>query len=93
MQTANQANLSLPERDLNAAGFMRDGRLEYVGEHYLKQADGAYWIKGGIDSPGKLLWYAGFDNTIDQPGGVTGGPKMKKRCAPLSLACWGLAGR
>lgn len=67
----------IAERDLNAAGFTRDGRLEYVGEHYLKQADGAYWLKGGIDSPENFFGYAGFDNTIDQPGGVTGGPKMK----------------
>ena len=57
-------------RDTNAPGLLADGRLEYIGEHYLKQADGDYWIKGGIDSPENFLGYAGFDNTVDQPGGV-----------------------
>jgi hypothetical protein len=44
--------------------------LEYVGDHYLKFADGPYWIKGGADSPENFLAYAGFDNTEDQPGGA-----------------------
>ncbi len=31
------------------------GRLEYVGEHYLKLADGPYWLKGGADDPEDFL--------------------------------------
>ena len=50
-------------RDPDAGGFLKWGRLEYAGGHYLKFADGPYWIRGGTDSPENLLAYAGFDNT------------------------------
>ncbi|HEX2035179.1 MAG TPA: DUF5060 domain-containing protein [Chloroflexota bacterium] len=49
--------------DPQAAGFLKWGRLEYVGGHYLKFRDGPYWLKGGTDSPENLLGYAGFDGT------------------------------
>ena len=55
------------------AGFLKHGRLEYVDEHYLKFADGPYWIKGGIDSPENFFGYAGFDNTFDNAGGANTG--------------------
>jgi hypothetical protein len=51
------------KRDPDAPGFLRWGRLEYVGGHYLKFRDGPYWIRGGTDSPENFLAYAGFDNT------------------------------
>ncbi len=51
-------------------GFLPYGRLQYNGGHYLKFADGPYWIKGGIDSPENFFGYAGFDNTIDQAAGA-----------------------
>ena len=54
--------------DPSAPGFLRWGRLSYVGGHYLKFVDGPYWIKGGTDSPENLLGYCGFDNTVDQGG-------------------------
>lgn len=54
--------------DLTAPGFLKWGRLEYVGGHYLKFRDGPYWIKGGTNSPENFLGYKGFDNTIDQGG-------------------------
>lgn len=57
-------------RDENAPGFLKWGRLEYVGTnngdssgHYLKFRDGSYWLKGGADSPENLLGYVGFDNS------------------------------
>lgn len=56
------------ERDPEAPGFLKWGRLEYVGEHYRKFRDGPYWIKGGTNSPENFLGYAGFDNTYDQGG-------------------------
>lgn len=56
------------ERDPEALGFLKWGRLEYVGDHYLKFRDGPYWIKGGTDSPENFLGYAGLDNTVDQGG-------------------------
>jgi hypothetical protein len=51
------------DRDPAAAGFLKWGRLEYVGSHYLKFRDGPYWIKGGVNSPENWLGYSGFDNT------------------------------
>lgn len=56
-------NFNVAPRDSNAPGFLSQGRLEYVGEHYLKFRDGNYWIKGGIDSPENFFGYDGFDNT------------------------------
>lgn len=55
--------------DPAAPGFLAHGRLEHAG-HHLRLSDGAYWIKGGTDSPENLLGYAGFDGTVDQPGGT-----------------------
>jgi hypothetical protein len=55
--------LSITERDAAAPGFLKWGRLEYVGKHHLKFRDGPYWLKGGANSPENLLGYTGFDNT------------------------------
>ncbi|MFK7893283.1 MAG: DUF5060 domain-containing protein [Granulosicoccus sp.] len=75
MQAGRQISLedsagqfSIGPRNTNAPGFLKSGRLEYVGEHYMKFRDGPYWIKGGTDSPENLLGYAGFDGTEDQGG-------------------------
>jgi hypothetical protein len=54
---------AVAERDPAASGFLKWGRLEYVGKHYMKFRDGPYWLKGGADSPENLLGYSGFDNT------------------------------
>lgn len=55
--------LEIASRDPAAPGFLKWGRLQYVGQHYLKFQDGPHWIRGGTDSPEDLLAYAGFDNT------------------------------
>ena len=52
------------QRDAQAPGFWKWGRLEYAGGHYLKFADGPYYIKGGCDSPENLLAFADFDETV-----------------------------
>ena len=52
----------------DAPGFLRHGRLEYTGEHYLKFRDGPYWIKSGTDSPENFLGFAGIDGTVDHGG-------------------------
>jgi hypothetical protein len=57
------------ERDQNAPGFLKWGRLEYMGGHYLKFRDGPYWIKGGTNSPETFLGYGGFDDTLAGPLG------------------------
>ena len=54
---------NVAERDAAASGFLKWGRLDYVGGHFLKFRDGSYWLKGGANSPENWLAYEGFDNT------------------------------
>ncbi len=54
----------------DAGKFLTWGRLDYDGSHYLKHADGPYFVKGGVDSPENFFGFAGFDNTIDHKGGA-----------------------
>ena len=50
--------------DKNASGFLSKGRLEYVGERYLKfRETGEYFLKGGSDSPENFLAFVDFDQT------------------------------
>lgn len=50
--------------DLNAPGFLPKGRLEYVGERYLKfKESGKYFLKNGADSPENFLACSDFDQT------------------------------
>ena len=51
------------DRDPEAPGFLKWGRLEYAGKHYLKFRDGPWWIKGGTDDPEDFLGYRGFHGT------------------------------
>lgn len=47
-----------------APDFRAEGRLEYVGKHYLRFAgSGEYFLKAGSDAPETLLAYEDFDNT------------------------------
>ena len=62
----SNGNFAIADIAPDSSGFFSSGRLDYVGEHYLKSAENGYWIKGGIASPDNLLGYAGFDNTADQ---------------------------
>ncbi|MGJ8639862.1 MAG: DUF5060 domain-containing protein [Opitutaceae bacterium] len=50
-------------QDKSAKDFRSKGKLEYVGEHYLRFADGDYFIKLGANSPEVLLEYGEFDGT------------------------------
>ncbi len=58
-----RGHVTVAPRDAQAPGFLKWGRLQYNGTHYLKFAEGPYWIRGGADSPENLLAYAGFDDT------------------------------
>lgn len=49
--------------DPNSPGYLKYGRLNYVGKHYLKFQDGPYWLRGGTDEPEDFLGYAGFVRT------------------------------
>lgn len=65
-------SFSIEPAPSDAPEFLRQGRLEHVGSHYLKFRDGPYWIKGGTDSPENLLGFSGIDGTFDQ-GGIDAG--------------------
>ncbi|MDX2213900.1 MAG: Calx-beta domain-containing protein [Oculatellaceae cyanobacterium bins.114] len=39
----------------SAPDLFRQGRLLYADSHYLRFADGGYWIKGGADDPEAIL--------------------------------------
>lgn len=48
----------------DAPGFYSEGRLTYVGKHYLQFAGSKrYFLKAGADSPETLFGYADFDDT------------------------------
>ena len=40
----------------------------YVGLHYMRDADGRYFLKTGCNSPENFLAYRGFDEVADQGG-------------------------
>ncbi len=51
--------------DKSGRDFRSEGRLDYVGERYLRFAgSGRYFLKFGADSPETLLAFADFDNTV-----------------------------
>lgn len=52
--------------DKTGRDFRAQGRLDYVGEHYLRHAGSKkYFLKGGADSPENFLAYSDFDDTYD----------------------------
>ncbi|MFY0607672.1 MAG: DUF5060 domain-containing protein [Cyclobacteriaceae bacterium] len=59
--------ITILESDKNTPDFRSKGRLEYVGEHFLKFAEtGEYFVKGGPDAPENFLAYEDFDNTPNE---------------------------
>ncbi len=55
---------TIQKTDKTGRDFRGKGKLQYVGEHYLKFAgNGEYFLKGGADSPENFLGYYEFDNT------------------------------
>ncbi len=57
-------SLTIEASNKTGADFRAQGRLEYVGERYLRFAEtGDYFVKGGSDAPENFLAYDDFDNT------------------------------
>ena len=55
--------------DKTGRDFRSKGRLQYVGERYLKFAETAeYFLKSGPDAPENLLAYQDFDGTFHNDG-------------------------
>lgn len=61
--------LSVTDTDKSYPDFRARGRLQYVGERYLRFAEtGEYFLKSGPDAPENLLAYADFDGTFHNDG-------------------------
>jgi hypothetical protein len=57
------------ESTKTAPDFRAKGRLQYVGDHYMRFAgNGEYYLKNGADSPENFLAYYEFDGTYDTGG-------------------------
>lgn len=67
----NNGSFNVGSRDANAPGFLKWGRLEYVGKHYLKFRDGGYYIKSGENEPEDFMSYYGFDDAPGSPRSYT----------------------
>lgn len=62
-------SFNIKPTDKMGRDFRGNGRLQYVGRHYLQFAGtGEYFLKAGPDSPETLLGTADFDNTIALKG-------------------------
>ena len=60
-----EGSFRIAASDKSGRDLRGKGRLQYVGEHYLKFAGNQeYFLKAGPDAPETLLGYLDFDNTI-----------------------------
>ncbi|MCS7469634.1 DUF5060 domain-containing protein [Stieleria sp. ICT_E10.1] len=60
-----RGTFTIAESDKSGRDLRGQGRLTYVGKHYLQFAGSKkYFLKVGADAPETLLAYADFDNTI-----------------------------
>jgi hypothetical protein len=53
--SGRRGELTVIDPPAGASGLFRKGRLEYVGQRYLKFREGGYWIKAGADDPENIL--------------------------------------
>ncbi|MHC4069516.1 MAG: DUF5060 domain-containing protein [Planctomycetota bacterium] len=61
--------IEIAATDKKGTDLRGKGRLQYVGERYLKFVEtGEFFIKGGADSPENFLGYFEFDGTFDTAG-------------------------
>lgn len=59
-------SFTVGESDKSGIDNRAKGKLEYVGEHYLKFKDsGKYFIKVGVDAPENILAFKDFDATTN----------------------------
>ncbi len=66
--------------DKKGIDFRAKGRLQYVGERYLKFSEtNGYFLKQGADAPENFLAYADFDGTFHNDGH---GDKLVKTWSP-----------
>ncbi|MEM6699726.1 MAG: DUF5060 domain-containing protein, partial [Bacteroidota bacterium] len=64
-----KGTFNIAKTDKTGRDFRAKGRLQYVGEHYLKFAEtGEYFLKAGADAPENFLSYADFDGDFKTDG-------------------------
>ncbi|WP_298536355.1 DUF5060 domain-containing protein [uncultured Algibacter sp.] len=64
-----KGSFNIAESDKTGRDFRGKGRLQYVGERYLKFAEnGEYFLKCGSDAPENFLAYSDFDGTQNNDG-------------------------
>ena len=64
-----EGSFEVQPTDKTGRDFRGKGRLQYVGERYLKFAEtGEYFLKVGPDAPENFLSYADFDGTFHDDG-------------------------
>lgn len=62
-------SFTVEKSDKTGRDFRGKGRLQYVGERYLKFTEtGEYFLKVGSDAPENFLSYADFDGTFHNDG-------------------------
>ena len=66
---SHRGTLTIKDTNKTGRDFRARGRLQYVGQRYLKLAEtGEYFLKAGVDAPENLLAYADFDGTFHNDG-------------------------
>lgn len=64
-----KGDFTISETDKKGRDFRSRGRLEYVGERYLRLAGtGEYFLKCGADAPENFLAYTDFDGSFQDDG-------------------------
>lgn len=63
-----KGKFTVAETDKTGRDFRGKGRLQYVGERYLKFQNGEYFLKCGSDAPENFLAYDKFDGTFHNDG-------------------------
>lgn len=64
-----KGEFTIKETDKLYPDFRARGRLEYIGERYLKFAgNNEYFLKAGVDAPENMLAYIDFDGNFKNDG-------------------------
>lgn len=65
----HEGSFTISKTDKEGKDFRAKGRLQYVGERYLKFAEtNEYFLKQGADAPENFLAYADFDGNFHNDG-------------------------
>jgi hypothetical protein len=81
----HQGSFVVAPSDKTGPDFRARGRLQYVGQRYLRFAGtGEYFLKAGADAPENLMAYADFDGTVSHKNRQA----RAGEAAPAALKTW-----